>query len=226
MKTRSQLYSELLDASKAQRSANVQTHKQRTARIKRSHARRQALKQKLSTLPLDILTIGDSLFEYPLYNAGPILDDTGIVSQVQLGSMGSPSPVILNQALHGQATTTMLSWENQDTLSTLLQDPSQWLNNATGLPDAILVSAGGDDIVGDHQFVIYLVYGGGGLDAARFQGVLDSVQASYRDLFAFRDIFAKGVPIIGHCYDFDSQWGCPDVCRDGVVAAVAGVCRL
>jgi Resolvase, N terminal domain len=41
-----------------------------------------------------------------------------------------------------------------------------------------------------------------GLNTARFQGVLDSVQASYMDLFAFRDIFAKGVPIIGHCYDY------------------------
>jgi hypothetical protein len=36
----------------------------------------------------------------------------------------------------------------------------------------------------------------------RFQGVLDSVQASYLDLFAFRDLFAKGVPVIGHCYDY------------------------
>ena len=49
------------------------------------------------------------------------------------------------------------------------------------IADAILVSAGGDDIVGD-QFVIYLDYGGGGLNAARFQGVLNSVQASYGHL--------------------------------------------
>jgi hypothetical protein len=56
-------------------------------------------------------------------------------------------------------------------------------------------------LVGD-QLAIYLDYKGSGLNTARFQGVLDSVQASYMDLFAFRDIFAKGVPIIGHCYDY------------------------
>jgi hypothetical protein len=54
-----------------------------------------------------------------------------------------------------------------------------------------------------------LDYKGGGLDAARFQGILDSVQASYLDLFALRDIAAaelkidpKQMPIFGHCYDY------------------------
>jgi hypothetical protein len=95
----------------------------------------------------------------------------------------------------------MLKYENQEILISLLEDKEQWLNQASGLPDAILVSAGGDDIVGD-QLAIYLDYGAGGLNAGRLPGVLDSVQASYMDLFAFRDIFAKDVPIIGHCYDY------------------------
>jgi hypothetical protein len=115
--------------------------------------------------------------------------------------MGNPPPQILNQAVHGQATTAILSYENQEKMISVLQDPDQWLNEQTGLPDAILVSGGGDDLVGD-QLAIYLDFGGGGLNLGRFQGVLDSVQASYLDLFAFRDIFAKGVPIIGHCYDY------------------------
>ena len=54
----------------------------------------------------------------------------------------------------------------------VLQDPDQWLNEQTGLPDAILVSAGGDDLVGD-QLAIYIDYGGGGLNLKRFQGVLE-----------------------------------------------------
>jgi len=83
--------------------------------------------------------------------------------------MGSPPPQILNEALHGQATTAMLSWENQQTLQTLLEYPGQWLNQQTNLPDAILVSAGGDDVVGD-QFVIYLDYGGGGLRREQVPG--------------------------------------------------------
>ncbi len=206
MDRRTQLYTELLEASKAQISANRDSHKLQTKRITSALGKRQTLKAAraqtpVPKVPLDFLTIGDSWFEYPLDGNGPSFDNTAIVAQAQLGSMGSPPPQILNQALHGQATTAMLSYENQETLISLLEDKEQWLNQTTGLPDAILVSAGGDDIVGD-QFAIYLDYGGGGLNASRFQGVLDCVQASYMDLFAFRDIFAKGVPIIGHCYDY------------------------
>jgi len=203
---RTQLYVELQEASKAQIAANRDIHKQQTTRISRAMRDRTALKAAhpatpLSKVPLDFLAIGDSWFEYPLDGNGPSFDNTAIVAQSQLQSMGSPPPKILNQALHGQATTAMLSWENQENLISLLEDKDQWLNQTTGLPDAILVSAGGDDLVGD-QLAIYLDYKGSGLNTARFQGVLDSVQASYMDLFAFRDIFAKGAPIIGHCYDY------------------------
>jgi len=203
---RTQLYVELLEASKAQIAANRDIHKLQSKRITNAAGRRKTLKAArpqtpLPKVPLDFLAIGDSWFEYPLDGNGPSFDNTAIVAKTQLGSMGSPPPQILNQALHGQATTAMLSYQNQETLISLLQDREQWLNQATGLPDAILVSGGGDDLVGD-QLAIYLDYGGGGLNASRFQGVLDSVQASYMDLFAFRDIFAKGVPIIGHCYDY------------------------
>ncbi len=206
MDKRAQLNLELLEASKAQNATNITTHQQQTARIKGAVGRRLTLQQAspqtpLPKIPLDFLAIGDSWFEYPLNGNGPSFANTAIVAQSQLGSMGTPPPQILNQALHGQATTAMLSYENQETKISLLQDPQQWLNQQTHLPDAILVSAGGDDLVGD-QLAIYLDYGGGGLNAQRFQGVLDSVQASYMDLFAFRDIFAKGVAIIGHCYDY------------------------
>ena len=206
MDKRAQLNLELLEASKAQNATDITTHKQQTARIKNAIGRRLALQRAIPhtpvpKVPLDFLAIGDSWFEYPLNGNGPSFGNTAIVAQSQLASIGTPPPQILNQALHGQATTAMLSYENQETLISLLQDPGQWLNQQTGLPDAILVSAGGDDLVGD-QLAIYLDYGGGGLNTQRFQGVLDSVQASYMDLFAFRDIFAKDVPIIGHCYDY------------------------
>lgn len=211
MKTRSQLYNDLLEASKAHIAANEATHKLRTGRIKSGVARRTMLQRQTAQVPLDFLAIGDSWFEYPIYNNGPLLEETGIVAQAQLGSMGNPPPHILNKALHGQATTAVLSYENQKTLISLLQDADQWLNQQTGLPDAILVSAGGDDLVGD-QFAIYLDYDGRGLNAARFQGALASVQASYMDLFALRDRFAKGVPIIGHCYDYALPNGVVPMC--------------
>jgi hypothetical protein len=211
MNTRAKLYSDLLQASKAQIAANILSHKARTTRIKAGLHRRRALKAVEPQIPLDFLAIGDSWFEYPLYDNGPLFEETGIVAPEQLGSMGNPPPKILNQAIHGQATTAVLSLENQQSLMSLLQDSDQWLNQTTVLPDAILVSMGGDDIVGN-QLAIYLDYGGAGLNIARFQGVLDSVQASYMDLFSFRDIFAKGVPIIGHCYDYAIPNGVVPIC--------------
>jgi hypothetical protein len=211
MSKKDQLYNELLAASKAKTAANIPNHKLRTSRIKNGRARRSLEKETTAALPLDFLAIGDSWFEYPLYDNGPLLEETGVVAQSQLGSMGNPPPVILNQALHGQATTAILSWENQEKLITLLDDKNQWLNQTTGLPDAILMSGGGDDLVGD-QLAIYLDYGGGGLNSARFQGALDSVKASYMDLFAFRDVFARGVPVVGHCYDYAIPNGVVPVC--------------
>jgi hypothetical protein len=206
MDKRTRLYTQLLDSSKQQREANIVEHRLRTSRIKHGlHRRREFQATRKETpvpkIPLDFLAIGDSWFEYPLYNEVISFQNNAIVAPSQLGSMGNPPPKILNQALHGQATTAILSWESQEQMISVLQDSSQWLNEETGLPDGILVSAGGDDLVGD-QLAIYVDYGGGGLNLKRFQGVLDSVQAAYLDLFAFRDIFAKGVPIIGHCYDY------------------------
>jgi hypothetical protein len=216
MDTRAQLYTQLLEASKAQNAENINKHKIQSTRVKGSIGRRKTLQATapqtpIPKIPLDFLAIGDSWFEYPLNGNDLSFGNTAIVAQTQLGSMGNPPPQILNQALHGQATTAVLSYENQETMMSVLQDPEQWLNQATGLPDAILVSAGGDDLVGD-QLAIYLDYGGGGLNTNRLQGVLDSVQASYADLFAFRDIFAKGVPIIGHCYDYAIPNGVHPIC--------------
>jgi hypothetical protein len=65
------------------------------------------------------------------------------------------------------------------------------------------------------QFCIFLDYnvpGSTGLDAARFQGALDLIQASYKDLFAFRDKYAPGVTVVGHCYDFPIPNGVHPVC--------------
>jgi hypothetical protein len=206
MDKRTQLYTQLLESSKQQREQNISEHKRRNSRIKhalRTRKELQATRKEtpVPKVPLDFLAIGDSWFEYPLYNEVVSFQNNAIVAPSQLGSIGNPPPQILNQALHGQATTAVLSWENQEKMIEVLNDSNQWLNEATAKPDAILVSAGGDDLVGD-QLAIYVDYGGGGLNLKRFQGILDSVQASYLDLFAFRDIFAKGVPVIGHCYDY------------------------
>ena len=84
----------------------------------------------------------------------------------------------------------MLSYENQEKILSALTDPAttQWNNGTTA--DAILISAGGDDIVGD-QFAIFLTtWLGAGYGA--LPGDPGSIQAAYMDLFALRDIASQG----------------------------------
>jgi hypothetical protein len=203
---RLQLEIQLREASKAEIENRIKAHKLAVDRIRGGIRRRRAHGLVAAKAPLDCLAVGDSWFDYPLDDGFLSIFNHAIVADSQLGVMGNPHPLILNKAIHGQATTAMLSWQNQQLILDLLTDPSQWINGTTA--DAILVSAGGDDIVGD-QFAIYLDYHGGGLNNSRFQGVLASIQASYLDLFALRDIAAAEVgvnpsqiPIFGHCYDY------------------------
>ena len=157
--------------------------------------------RKVKKMPFDFLAIGDLWFNYPL-DSNILLPpfDFGIIAKSQLEFMGNPSPKIFSQAMFGQESTAVLSYKNQQRIINVLEDGSQWLNGKG--PDAILISAGGNDIAGE-QFAIYVDYGGtAGLNNDRFQGALDLVEASYNCLFALRDIFAPGVPIFGHCYDY------------------------
>jgi hypothetical protein len=192
------LNTQLAQAIDQEIESRIQAHSVKVQRIQQGIQHRESLKVAPIKPPLDLFAIGDSWFEYPLNGNGLPIENTAIVADSQLGSMGNPQPVILSIALHGQATTAILSWKNQERMKELVTNPKKWVS---GKPDAILVSGGGDDIAGD-QFAIYLDYNGAGLDKARFQGVLDSVRASYMDLFLFRDRFAKNVPIFGHCYDY------------------------
>lgn len=215
---RIQLEIQLRAARKDEIQTRVSAHKLKVQQTLTGNRRRTLRGAAPRQLPLDLLAIGDSWFEYPLTDDGlftvanqSIIGETGS----QLQSMGNPPPTILNYALHGQSTSAMLSYENQQSILSSLTDPNatQWNNGVTA--DAILVSAGGDDIVGD-QFAIYLDYHGAGLDSARLQGILASVQASYMDLFALRDVAAtelkidpKQIPIFGHCYDYAIPNGKP-----------------
>ena len=93
--------------------------------------------------------------------------------------------------------TTTMGLNNQKRYVIDIHNSTQWLS---GKPDAILVSGGGDDVVGD-SFVIYLDYFDGGL-STRLQGAIASVEASYQALFDFRNLHAPNTPIFGHCYDY------------------------
>jgi len=202
------------EAVEAELDRRTLAHKRRVGRIRRGaqlRAQRRGKAKKPKPAPqqatqLDFLAIGDSWFDYPLNGNDISLTNTAIAAQ--LTQVGNPPPLVLNYALYGQATTAVLTYENQQRIIDAASDPTQWLN---GAPDAILVSMGGDDLVGD-QFAIYLDYQGSGLDAARFQGALNSVSASYMDLFALRDAIAPGKPVIGHCYDYAIPNGWAPIC--------------
>lgn len=172
--------------------ARIEAHQREVAHIRASVRSR-------GQPPLMLLTHGDSWFNYPLNGNSFALTDTDIIAH--LTSMGRPPPKILNISHYGDATTDEMGLIKQERLIAALRDPNNWL---TGKPDAILFSGGGDDIAGD-QFCIYLNYKGSGsqgLDPTRFAGRLASIQASYLDLFLFRNRYAPQVPIFGHCYDY------------------------
>jgi len=181
---------------------------QRTMAHQATMSRLQAAAEHAASLSLNIdktrakvlLAAGDSWFDYPLHGNGPPFDRTDIIAQLEV--LGDNPPIILNLAHLGDATTAIMSLPKQQRMIRALREAKNW--PATGKPDAILFSGGGNDIAGD-QFCIFLDYaapGVSGLNARRFELMLGAVQASYLDLFEFRDRYAPGVPIIAHCYDF------------------------
>lgn len=191
------------EALQAEMQRRTREHQLNVAR----HKKHREITKFAGPEPLNLHALGDSWFDYPLDGNTPIpFYSSAIVADSQLGAKGNPKPNILNRAVAGQASTAVLTWENQSTMVDDWINPANWIN---GKLDAILVSMGGDDIVGD-QLAIYLTYGGGVKTASsRFQGVLDLVGASYSDLFALRDLFTPGVPIFGHCYDYALPNGIP-----------------
>ena len=175
-------------------------HQESMRRVHAGFAALHAAGAVPTTSPLVMLAHGDSWFNYPLSGNGLSLRSTDVIAQLE--SLGSTSPMILNVSHFGDATTEEMSLPKQMRMIEALQDPRNWASG--GKPDAILFSGGGDDIAGN-QFCIFLDYalpGATGLNATRFRDALDGIQGSYLDLFAFRDRYAPGVPVFGHCYDF------------------------
>jgi hypothetical protein len=201
---------QLCDAIKSEIADRTQAHQSKIAALKTGRAKLSALGAPAPANPLVMLAHGDSWFDYPLDGNGLSLHSTDVISQLE--SMGNINPVIQNVSHYGDATTAEMSWPKQERLIQSLQDPANWLG--TGMPDAILISGGGNDVAGD-QFCIYLDYANAatsGLNATRFQDALDAIKASYLDLFGFRNRYAPGVPIFGHCYDFPIPNGVHPAC--------------
>jgi len=204
------LQQQLRDSMDDEIATRVKDHQTRIASIRTATANRLAAGARPPVTPLVMLAHGDSWFDYPLAGNSVSLPHTDII--VQLESMGNVNPYILNMSQWGDATTDEMSLPKQQLMISALQDPSNWLS--AGKPNAILFSGGGNDVAGD-QFCIFLDYSTlspNGLDVTRFQDALGMVEASYLDLFAFRDRYAPSVPILAHSYDFPIPNGAHPVC--------------
>lgn len=185
-------------------------HKARMTDVKLARAQLKALGAVPEAPPLALLALGDSWFDYPLSGDWPSPAGTDVIAQLR--RLGSINPYILNISHYGDATTDLLGLKKQKRLLAALAEPDNWLSD--GRPDAILVSGGGNDIAGD-RFCIYLDYrtpGASGLNDRRFEGVMASIEASYLALFALRDQYAPGTPILGHAYDFPVPNGARPPC--------------
>jgi hypothetical protein len=201
---------QLRDAIDNDIAARTRAHQSIIGRLKVGRQSLRAAQAPARPEPLVMLAHGDSWFDYPLTGNSLPIDNTDVIAQLK--TMGDINPVILNLSHHGDATTDEMSWPKQQRMIEALGDQANWLSN--GKPDAILFSGGGNDVVGD-QFCIFLNYaspGAAGLNTDRFQKALGMVEASYRDLFVFRDRYAPNVPIIGHCYDFPIPNGVHPAC--------------
>jgi len=198
-----QLRREVDQAQEEEFDEQVARHRAQVERL------RAAEKFRKTTSRLDFLAIGDSWFNYPVTDDNipislPNFVDFSIIHQLR--KIGNPHPLVLNLAYPGKASTEVLSYKKQKWYMDQLTN-GPWVNGKG--PDAILVSMGGDDLVGD-QFAIYLTYGGAtNAPSKRLNGVLDLVAASYLDLFELRDNFDHTIPVFGHCYDFPDPSGTP-----------------
>ena len=195
-----------IDADIAKR---VEVHQANVARLASSRASANLLAAPVENRPLILLAQGDSWFDYPLTGNGLPLTDTDVIAQLR--RLGDMPPTILNLAHYGETASDEMSLHKQERIIKALTTPANWLD---GKPDAILFSAGGNDIAGD-QFCIFLDFNdgkAGGLNSVRFSKAMQAVEACYLDLFAVRDRVAPGVPIFGHCYDYPIPNGSHPIC--------------
>jgi hypothetical protein len=128
----------------------IAVHKANIVRLAAAQASASTLGVEVRNRPLILLAQGDSWFDYPLTGNGLPLVDTDVIAQLR--RIGRMPPTILNLAHHGDAAVDEMSLPKQERMIAVLRDASNWIN---GKPDAILFSAGGNDIAGD-QFCIFL----------------------------------------------------------------------
>src|SRR4051812_10279389 len=153
--------------------------------------------------PLNLYADGDSWFEYPL--AREVIG--------WLRTDGQPTPAINNQAHHGDSAVERLGLAKRQRLIENLNASDH------GIYDALMFSAGGNDIAGD-PFVLWVLKYVHGMDPAhgierqRLAGELSVIKGAYEDLLGIRNGYNPNCTVLFHGYDFAYPTGiraCPFV---------------
>jgi hypothetical protein len=166
--------------------------------VKERGLNQKTLKERGGRGPLNLYADGDSWFEYPLYR--DTID--------WLKEDGNPRPAINKQAHHGDTAVERLGLAKRQRLIENLDAEEH------GAYEALLFSAGGNDIVGD-QFVLWILkYMSGtdpayGVDRQRLADMLGVIKAAYDDLIAIRNGYDTQCAIFLHGYDFALPTGTP-----------------
>ena len=155
------------------------------------HKTTRKLKTTGANQPLNIYADGDSWFDYPIHK-----DIMG-----WLGTKAMPNTTILNMAHYGDTSTEIMGLTKRANTAKLWQDPEN------GKFDAICISMGGNDIVGD-QFIMWVEERAvqpnptEAIMQDRLQDMLYVVESAYNDLIAMRNQLLPDAYIFMHGYDF------------------------
>lgn len=147
-----------------------------------------------------VISEGDSWFGYPASMVPVSHTGTNIIDHIEATHRFN----ILRMECSGDEAAAMMSQGQRhrfhDVLSRLQAMGKQ--------PDYILFSAGGNDIVGEHDMMHFLNPWRDGMTAeqcireARFSLRLEQIKLAYRELILFRDEYCPDAHIITHGYDY------------------------
>lgn len=156
--------------------------------------------------PPHIIAIGDSWFDFPLCTD---------IMRLLIANWPDPKPLSL--AHFGQTSGGILGLARKSKLIEQLQ------NKKNGKFDAILISAGGNDLAGD-PFRIWLKsfsenarIEADAINPEHVKSIIAVVRAAYEDLIEIRDNAARDgltdgkIPIFAHSYDFAIPSGIPAI---------------
>lgn len=154
-----------------------------------------------------MITEGDSWFGYPAGVIPVSHTGTNIIDHIEDANKFN----ILRLETSGDEASAMMAQNQRHQLDYVLESLAKKAarrNNPNYLPKYILFSAGGNDIVGEHDIKHFLNEYRDGMTARRcfrsdrFQVRLQQIKAAYKELISFRNDYCPDAYILTHCYDY------------------------